>query len=186
MPQGQACLVTSGIIPALCLPTYTTNGVTEFAADHEATALGCLEQFQWCRAGLCGQWKSKADIQKEVFDVYTAEHDQTASQNGFEPWPELLRRLSVHEYLTSRTAWSKNGDLPLILNEPRPSSLIYWIETGWTDEVKGWFHRVFLSVLLTHQNDGTYVTEDEWTVPGTLSRLCGTALFRDGEFTNIN
>ncbi|KAN0121755.1 hypothetical protein V8E51_000081 [Hyaloscypha variabilis] len=181
--------------------------------NHEATALGCVEQFQYClpqshQSDYCTDWGTCNKAFSAIYDYLAAQfpggfngHASPAFEhwNGQIAWSlkEMLvlyksvcSSFAVQRYLRDRTLFLQT--VPLIkwglsVEDYR------WFEVDrepWVAEVETWFMKSFLSGILTIQ-DGSLFTVDD--LDSSFSpeyirewKLCGRVLLHDGDFTNIN
>jgi hypothetical protein len=180
-----------------------------FYPDHEATALGCVEQFQYCfPPSTCTDWGPRDEPFSAMFNYLGAQFP--GGFNGeispaFENWnnqfawslKEMLASFKsvymtfgVQRYLINRISHHKM--LPLVnwgvmLDDYR---LFDVDKEPWVVEVETWFMKAFLSGILSIQDGALYAVQD--LDPGFSSeyirewKLCGRILFHNEDFTNIN
>jgi hypothetical protein len=180
-----------------------------FYPDHEATALGCVEQFQYCfPPSPCTDWGLRDEPFSAMFNYLGAQFP--GGFNGdispaFENWNDqfawslkemlasfksVLMTFGVHQYLIYRIALHKMVPLAewgVMLDDYR------WFDVNrepWVVEVETWFMKAFLSGILSIQDGALYAILD--FDPGFSSeyirewKSCGRILFHNGDFTNIN
>ncbi|KAH7068937.1 hypothetical protein BKA63DRAFT_520342 [Paraphoma chrysanthemicola] len=164
------------------------NNYTRYA-DHEATALGCAEQFQFCRRKQqdCTPWGGDSSMIYRLLNI----SDKSSTPNDDERseaitlFQILPSAFSVYEYL----AWhigmltATTGAYPLIttyLGGPHT----------WAMQVETWFTKAILNAIL-HIRLGVKSPLDSDS--GQFSRkwkkksaLCGRILFQHSAYTNIN
>jgi len=180
-----------------------------FYPDHEATALGCVEQFQYCfPPSFCTNWGPRDEPFSAMFNYLEAQFPNGFNGDispAFENWNDqfawslkemlasfksVLMTFGVHRYLINRIALHKMVPLVkwgIMLNDYR------WFDVDrepWVVEVETWFMKAFLSGVLSIQNGALYAILD--FDPGFSSeyirewKLCGRILFHSKDFTNIN
>jgi hypothetical protein len=184
-----------------------------FYPDHEATALGCVEQFQYCfppspQSNPCTGWGStKAS--------FSAMHDSLAAQfpggfNGdvspeFEQWngqvalslKEMLalfqyvyKAFEVQDYLVKRTLVFNMVPLIKWGTSMTDYSSFEIDREPWVAEVETWFMKAWLSGILMIQDGAIFTILD---LNSSFSseylrewKLCGRILFHNEDFTNID
>jgi hypothetical protein len=183
-----------------------------FCADAEATALGCVEQFQYCfppgPSQPCTNWGahvSQVGVMLKLLEMqYTGPYggDVYAMAEHWNDQPglsfsEILAslgavpgRFSVYDYLNLRI--DMNQMVPLIQRKS-VSTQLRWIDDAseqWVLEVETWFRKAWLSGLLSIQDGALYMLTG--IGPGFSDKylrewlLCGRVLFHDQDFTNLN
>jgi hypothetical protein len=195
------------------IPFSDHPDIKSFYADAEATALGCVEQFQYCfpPSGFprpCTEWGARnaqfGGMLTYLAMQYTGPYKDSVFA-ALEDWndqfswsiSEMLalfklvpEKASVYNYLTMRIDFHKM--VPLIqrktlMEENR------WIDDAreqWVLEVETWFMKAWLSGLLSIQ-DGALYTISDFDAGFSDSylrewKLCGRILFHDKDFTNVN
>jgi hypothetical protein len=162
---------------------------SDFFADFEATALGCLEQFQYCISGSdhCTAWgsaSSRVHTLPESPDIaeYLASHLEV-----FVLFRKMPSTMSIFSYLAMRINFIQMVPLP-----PRMSEIcqLDGVEEHWVSLVETWFVKGFLDAIRFARNGARFSLEDlDPDPPISLKRdllLCARVLFRDGSYTNIN
>jgi hypothetical protein len=184
-----------------------------FYPDHEATALGCVEQFQYCLpqsplSNYCTDWGTCSKAFSAMYDYLAAQFPSGFNGDvspAFERWngqfawslKEMLvlyksvcPAFTVQRYLRDRTVLLQM--VPLIKWGVATEDYI-WFEVDrepWVAEVETWFMKSFLSGILTIQDGSLFTIEDLDSAfsPEYIRewKLCGRVLVHDGDFTNIN
>jgi hypothetical protein len=158
-------------------------------ADREATALGCAEQFQFCRRKQqdCTPWgrgSSMAYRLLNISDTSSTPNDDEKSE-AIALFRMLPASFSVYEYLAWHTGirTAMSGAYPVIA---RHSGGPY----TWEMQVETWFTKAILGAIL-HMRFGAKGPLDQDS--GQFSRewkkrsaLCGRILFQHSAYTNIN
>jgi hypothetical protein len=187
---------------------------TSAYADYEATALGCVEQFQFCvpqkqLPKFCSPWGAR---EQAIWDPlsYLGKDSLNGDWNHWmevlETWDgqsgisanELLssflllpRSVAVFDYITMRI--STFGMVPLIglygLN-PIQTQRAIDIREQWVLEVETWFMKSLLGGIFRVQ-DASFWTFQDFDPKFSEKyihdwSLCGRVLLRDGDYTNIN
>jgi hypothetical protein len=166
-------------------------------ADYEATALGCLEQFQLCArfpdiGEVCSDWGDRMTHATRFLRRLRSmgKFDDTIMIDYWIFQRFLPVLVSMQYYLYWRTRPHPGWKLPL-----RTSWGFYTFDnntTQWMEEVEMWFENSLLTGRLGIEELVKFRFEDD--LPGfeelikspAKQMLCGRILFRDGAFTNIN
>jgi len=202
--------------PTIRIPG-SPNPITSltFYPDHEATALGCVEQFQHCfpQSPLpkpCTDWGTYNDSFSAMFNSLAAQFP--GGFNGdispaFERWDDqfawslkemlasfntLLSVFEVHRYLIQRILLHKM--VPLTQWGRGPALADYRLfdvdREPWVVEVETWFMKALLGGILTIQDGALFaLTTPDSSFSSEYIRewiSCGRILFYNGDFTNIN
>lgn len=187
--------------------------VDSYCPDYEATALGCVEQFQYCFPPSplpipCTDWGARnqqfsamlnylsaqfsGDYNGDAHSVLEHSNDQfLLSVNEMLSLFKLFpARFSVYDYLTMRI------DVHKMVPLTRRKTLVEefrWLDDDteqWVIEVETWFMKAFLSGLLAIQDGALYtlLDLDSGFSPEYIRewKLCGRILFHNQDFTNIN
>jgi hypothetical protein len=187
---------------------------TSAYADYEATALGCVEQFQFCVPQMqlpkyCSPWGAR---EQSIWDPlqYLGKDSLNGDWNHWmevlEAWDDqsgvsanemlstfllLPRSVAVFDYVTSRI--SIFGIVPLIgLYGLNPIQVQRPIDTReqWVLEVETWFMKSLLGGIFRVQDASFWTFQDfDSKFSEKYVRdwsLCGRVLLRDGDHTNIN
>lgn len=173
-----------------------------FLPDYEATALGCLEQVQFCIPRLsgpifCTSWGHRYapfDQLQEFLISGLAGIDQAIFANSEQiafVFP-LTEAFSVYYYLALRNWWH---NLSLLLRAQTSSDRgSYSVDEPWTLEVETWFMKAIVNAIFRMRMGAKY-NFNNFTLFGKpysekkfLQQwaTCGRVLFRDGDYTNIN
>ncbi|KAH8645975.1 hypothetical protein BGZ60DRAFT_535758 [Tricladium varicosporioides] len=173
--------------------TINHNGekdVRNYYPDHEATALGCVEQYQYCisKASFCTSWGYLVDdlhtLGKHLKDDYLQSKEVL--------YQALIRnQLSVHGYLYSYASRMAKLESSHVTTQYQTSEATISNES-WVTEVEIWFMKTILISIFNIQtqvrysmaNDPWYYLDfDTWR---NRPVLCDLILFHDAGYTNIN
>lgn len=166
------------------------NDNITYYADREATALGCAEQFQFCRSNqkYCTAWGRGSSMAYRLFN--SSDSSSRPNDDEIADIVALFRMLpagfSIYDYLALHVAFPRamTGAFPLIA----PINL--WDTNSWDLQVKTWFTKAMLNAIL-YIRFGVKAPLDrdsqrfsrEWK---KKSALCGRVLFQHPGYTNIN
>jgi hypothetical protein len=160
-----------------------------FVPDYEATALGCLEQFQFCipSHNFCTPWGQRSQEISEVIRELTIWQDTESLADIMLLFHSLPTMLSVYDYLS----WRCFNTVPLT---PRPrwtgSETYIHNREQWVTEIETWFMKGILEAFITIQNGAlSNVKPYKPGIDMDFERefsLCARILFREGAYTNIN
>ncbi|KAH7088977.1 hypothetical protein FB567DRAFT_619837 [Paraphoma chrysanthemicola] len=158
-------------------------------ADHEATALGCAEQFQFCRREQqhCTPWGRGSSMIYRLLNISAT--SSTPNDDEKSEAITLFRMLpaafSVYDYLTWHIGMpaATSGAYTLI-------STYLGSPNTWALQVETWFTKAILNAIL-HMRLGVEAPLDsdsgryprEWK---KKSALCGRILFRHSAYMNID
>jgi hypothetical protein len=182
------------------VPWEDTDGRFRFLPDQEATALGCLENFQYCIAGsqFCTSWGTLSERLGEVEEQLKKEQDTNSVEDL---WISrmLTEELLVHEYFLQRAPFMfHNKNVPFTL--PNPLELKWKAYTfdmsfamDWTGEVKEWLLRGIEKAMLQVQHGALIDIKRKYfrapyyqeTFIGHET-LCDRVLFADINYTNVH
>jgi hypothetical protein len=169
-----------------------TNSNDIFYADHEATALGCSEQYQFCRTdpSHCTTWAEDSRAAYEFLDnpdpsIEPRDEVEADIITLFRMFPSLF---SVYEYASWRVVGLPGTLLPLITPTNRFGE--YENTDRWVVEVETWFTKAILEALFITQYGARWpLDQDSQNYSMAFKRksgLCGRILFRNSGYTNIN
>jgi hypothetical protein len=178
-------------------PFYSARVFSEgyYYPDYEATALGCVEQYQFCLPKSrqpCTDWNSPYDgSQAWPFRSYLQKH------RGTEAADEMLRMIriqieSAKEASITMFLNNRRGTQVLLTSSARMLAEVPQIDADeqWILEVQSWLERAFLRhkfrILGTL---GSKEKDSQGSPPGSpLDRawICDRALFINGDFTNTD
>ncbi|KAF2731938.1 hypothetical protein EJ04DRAFT_566407 [Polyplosphaeria fusca] len=184
--------------PFLAAHNADEENPSSFYADHEATALGCSEQFQFCHSSLnnCTSWTKQsfksADQLLDNLDLSIEPHDDIQADviAFFRMAPFLF---SVHTYLRWRSTNADPDEVAIPLIFPKA-----WILEGndynnrelWVTEVQVWFAKAILGGILSTRHGARWPLEIETERYSLAFKrkygLCGRILFRHAGYTNIS
>ncbi|EPE32845.1 hypothetical protein GLAREA_05857 [Glarea lozoyensis ATCC 20868] len=182
------------------VPHKILLGPTYYLPDQEATALGCLESFQYCVAAshFCTSWGTLSERLDEVEEELKKEQDISTIEDV---WVSrmLTEELSVHEYFLQRTPWMfHNKNVPFTLPDPLE---VKWeghpmgqtLTTDWRGEVKEWLLKGIEKTMLQVQHGALIdIKRKYYNAPfyqNTLAgheTLCDRVLFAHMSYTNIH
>jgi len=155
--------------------------------DYEYTAMACVEQHRLCHSvpsGTCTEFTSSQEAQWQFANQEGSRMDEATAQE-LEAFQEI-GSLDVSNFLGSR------GISALLPSQP---NIRNWINIQidpiqqWTWDVQAWFESSFLlfRVHLFAVITGDRVGLGPITMPEQVrDKICGHALFMDGDYTNIN
>jgi hypothetical protein len=170
----------------------SSRNMVVFYPDHEATALGCLEQYQYCvpSASFCTPWGPLSAHSGAIANHPSIEHDLASLAEIYVLFRLLPSAFSIFDYLAMRTEW--HGMTPLARSGLRIDMSNFFInpEEQWVTEVDLWFMKSILDAILFVQYGAQFHIKDITPeFPMWLKKeisLCARILFRDGDHTNIN
>jgi hypothetical protein len=177
-----------------------------FTPDFEATALGCLEQFQFCVSGsnFCTSWGMISE-QMRATKSHLERQSNKALLDGLWLFEIFAEVLSVLEYLLVRNGGQYG--VPLALLSPWQRRLfnqggaLWDAKDQWATEVETWFTKGILNAILFTQKGTRYSLPRLHKYPhGEADRywsderqqyykkylICDRILFHDSDYTNIN
>jgi len=191
------------------LPNGLGSGQTSVYADYEATALGCVEQFQFCVPEMqfpsfCSQWGAREQNFWETLQYLGQDYLSQDLVPTLETWDDqsgatasemlalflyLPRSLAVFDYIGTRI--QIYDKVPLI-EKTAFNPIQRWVDTKeqWVLEAETWFMKAFLGAIFLVQ-DATFWNFKDFE-PGFSEKyirewsLCGRVLLRDGDYTNVN
>jgi len=179
--------------------------VSKYCPDSEATALGCLDQFQYCITGsesFCTSWGFGKE---ELVSMRKVLEKQMDIASLADLWAFYIARdtLSLHHYLRMRqTSVSGNADPFSEIKSDYTSAI--WGSGGtsttatvakdqWAIEVETWFMKAILEAILDLQLGPRYnivgppaQTRDKWDYSDHTMEACRRILFRNLNYTSIN
>jgi hypothetical protein len=174
-----------------------------FLPDHEATALVCVEQYQFCIPRLsgpifCTLWghTTQCSVQLVTFlRSGLASQDQgyfsLAEMATF--FLELTEASAVYRYLALRNKMHSLS--PLLRGRTSNTNNIYHLDEPWTLEVETWFTKAIVNMIFRAKMGAKYHLanfhrfnfEPEFEKAFIQQwATCGRILFRNGDYTNIN
>ncbi|KAJ9660435.1 hypothetical protein H2198_002553 [Neophaeococcomyces mojaviensis] len=175
-----------------------------YLPDYEATALGCVEQYQFCvprssRSTYCSQWgfttQAWADIQEVLVPDETAPlEDLYDIMERIASFDELIRSTTVYGHLALRNTMH---DLTRLLRDQSSNNRFNELESEpWTLEVETWFMKAILNAIFRIRMGAKYrvsswrqFEESDPEFERYISQrwsTCGRVLFRDPDYVNIN
>lgn len=165
-----------------------------YYADHEATGLGCLEQFQFYtpKYDFSTSWGLLSE-QLLAMREYLDEKEDSAATEELSELEIIPNSLSIHDYLIKRppTYYA----IPLTHQFRGFLAEIQNTNEQWITEVETWFMKGIVKAILYVQGGARfkiiYVRFDEgggYTGPGHVQdySFCDRILFYDGNHTNIS
>lgn len=169
------------------------NG-TYYYPDHEATAMGCAEQYQICfgdHPDLCTAWQAIDVGYWDMIALYASLYavgDVDSANDVFPVIAKLIRTVSVHRYLLAR-----RGTKALLASLWRQSEVITNIDRKeqWVHELKAWFETSILMArfgFLEMVKRTTTPSQDEVDASKSflfINGICGRVLFRSGNYSNF-
>lgn len=218
LPRSRAEYAMDDLLPMLQLPDASPflivyrGGATEFLSpvddpffsahnldkwmnltyypDYEATALGCAEQFQFCRnhGRDCTPWGRRSTPVYRLFNFSgpsnTPNGDEVADILAL--FRMLPTAFSVEDYLADRLAVPMGyaGVFPLV------STSLIWGPESWVLQLETWFTKAILgAILYIRYGVKAPLDKDGERLDGEWKRkfaLCGRVLFQHPGYTNIN
>jgi hypothetical protein len=164
------------------------NDNKTFYADHEATALGCIEQFQFCLEGSvgCTDWGQRSTPINGLAKLLELSRDDASLFDITTLFKSLPAMFSVHDYVAVRV--DLISMVPLITVEVW--NRVESSQERWVTEVETWFIKGILDAILYARYGARFplnkVSENLEPKLKKEHSLCGRILFRDGRYTNIN
>jgi hypothetical protein len=164
-----------------------------YCPDQEATALGCLDQAQFCihDSEFCTPWGAGYEEVQAMWDTFKKEEDFTSMADI---WAFSIARdsLSLYRYLGMR---QRSSSVPL--NTVGSDTLRdIWrpkiAKDQWVTEVETWFARAITQSILEVQIGPRYNSAFTFHLKSTFPDLdveystCSRILFRNANHTNIN
>ena len=192
-------------------PDYTNTSM--YIADYEATALGCIEQFQYCFPPSplpvpCTHWGARGSqfsvMLEYLIHQYPCQYngdtrsllEHSTDQNllSVNEMFSLFRLVhiyfTIYDFLAIRIKYYEMNPLK------QPTRVIEynrWVDDDkeqWIIEVETWFMKALLGGILAIQDGALYTLRD---LDSGFSeaylcewKLCGRILFHSPDFTNIN
>jgi hypothetical protein len=171
-------------------PLYAAHNQQDgfYVPDHEATAIGCVEQYRLCMSdkSFCTTWGFSTDIMMEMLEWGRANGKwiEDLAYDLLFIYPFFIDLGSVERYLSLRT-----GPQVLLTSLLRIRDEIQFLHTSeqWILEAHAWFVTAFLnarySLLQVVRRQGEKregVTQEPWL------KLCQTILFRSQDHTNVD
>ncbi|KAE9374249.1 hypothetical protein N431DRAFT_533029 [Stipitochalara longipes BDJ] len=165
-----------------------------FYPNHEATALSCVEQFQYCLpqspvSNYCTDWGGFNGDVSPAFEHWNSQFAWSLKEMLF-LYKSVCSAFAVQRYLRDRTVLLK---IVQLIKWGTSMGDYRWFEVGreqWVAEVETWFMKSSLSGILTVQDGSIFTIEDLDSAfsPEYIRelKLCGCILLHDGDFTNIN
>jgi hypothetical protein len=171
----------------------TSSGVGDYAPDYEATALGCVEQYQYCLdkkpRKMCTHFNSSNDMINAALFILALENTgDLKAVTDFKLSTYALTHVgSVRSYLTVQT-----GTKLLLTSIFRRGDHVAYIDPleQWVQEVQTWFETSFLRArfywLQVVQPEGTPPQKPNISNPFDRVHLCDRILFFDDDYSNID
>jgi hypothetical protein len=170
-----------------------------YCPDREATALGCLEQYQYCveESKFCTTWGFRQEQFSKVKQALEKENDAFSLMDIW-VFETARSALSVHNYLSVRQG--EYRPLPLMrqgLMENTGDQKSMYEKEAWVAEVHTWFMKNILESIMTLQMGGRHEMRRSFEhhtsnhsgsngPPGAEHSSCDRILFRNSDYTNIN
>lgn len=167
---------------------------SSYYADYEATALGCLEQFRYCTPsdGFCTPWGVDGEEAATLLERLKKNDKFSTPLNLFFIYPHLPFMLSVYHYLSFRTTpptyvpltqFGLTSDEFVVIHQDTKDQ--------WAAEVETWFTKATLSTVLKVKTAAEFQifssrNSSNKEVHRQLAPLCGSILFRSGDYTNLS
>ena len=180
--------------------------------DHEATALGCVEQFQYCFPPSdlpypCTDWGPRNEqfsAMATFLSLYVpgfTDDPIAALEHGDDQFAWSLNEMytffkittdkfAIYDYLASRIHYHKG--IPLIRQKDIivENRVLDHYEEQWMIEVETWFMKAYLTGILSIQDAALFSILDldsRFSLEyGQKWKLCSRILFHNNNFTNIN
>jgi hypothetical protein len=171
-------------------PLYASHekiGSGYHVPDREATALGCVEQYNLCLAehSICTNWSTDLESVVQTLMTYVNISGITplAMDLGF-IYPHFTSWGSMRNYFRYRS-----GSRVLLTSAMRNGLFVEFIDPKeqWIKEVQAWFVTGFLysrySLLQVVRKNGTEETEDGLE---ETRKICRLVLFQSSSYTNVD
>ncbi|PMD32158.1 hypothetical protein L207DRAFT_610168 [Hyaloscypha variabilis F] len=184
-----------------------------YIADYEATALGCIEQFQYCFPPSplpvpCTNWGARGSEFSAMLEYLSYQYsgqyngdihsllEHSTDQNllsvneMFSLFRLVPMNFAIYDFLAIRI---KYYEMNLLKRPKRVVEYNRWpddYKEQWIIEVETWFMKALLGGILAIQDGALYTLRD--LDPGFSEaylrewKLCGRILFHSPDFTNIN
>jgi hypothetical protein len=168
------------------------SSFTVYLPDYEITALGCVEQYQFCFHGdvhFCTSWGGQQDSLIPLFEILLNLGDLDSAYDLTLFHLELVHTATVQRYLLAR-----RGTQSLLSSQYRSNQLINFIDPKeqWVKEVTAWFETAFLQArygefhLLQRDRPPKDFPEEILALKKKFGETCNRILFFDGNYTNID
>jgi hypothetical protein len=171
----------------------SSHRASSFYADREATALCCVEQFQYCtrNGGFCSACAKGTQELGKIAKHPSVVEDLPTFSELLVSFRMLPAYIGVYGYLTTAIEW--HSMVPLSRSNP-------WIHMKsvsfnssidhWAAEVESWFNKASFHGLLQVRN-GMRISSKGWAKSADMNykreyALCGRILFPSDNHTNIN
>jgi hypothetical protein len=170
-----------------------------FVADHEASSLGCFEQYQYCYkhrndTTYCTDWDRGSNggyqLLSHIVDVDDNEpFDLDTAGEILVSLTRLPAAFSIFSYLATRIEWHNMA--PLSHREFAKDGIMPNMDPQeqWIFEVKVWFRKAILAAIFDVRMAVLFPLKTLDPPLAWLAKeysLCDRILFRDSDFTNIN
>ncbi|KAM6516770.1 hypothetical protein FALCPG4_014943 [Fusarium falciforme] len=165
---------------------------TTCIADHEATAIGCIEQFSICSNDLdyCTPWLTSRLAPQLIRYLLDEKGFEAPSREVQILMSSMMGWLSVYEYIGMVTWLDRRvpvtdytGAMGILRHSPFKGKEL------WAEEVKTWCRKALLAGLLHAQLGARFFiwnTDDDDPKWKKDYGLCGRVLFRDPDHVNID
>ena len=186
---------------------------TRYASDYEATAIGCLDQFQICvpyhgkPIGACSAWHRQGHIVRELLDIHTTDEETTdlaerklaAFIDAYTYLTTAVPTLSMYHALALRHVVYEGARI--IRTSFLRATTGFQREDAnsqWASEVEEWFMKALVDTIISLRASARYSTIDHESATGIAMRkafgenirhewiACDMVLLRDSGYTNIN
>jgi len=166
--------------------------VTVYFPDYEITAMGCVEQYQFCvhqEPAICTPWGGQQDNMIPLFKILIDLGDPDSAYDLTLFHLNLVDTATVQRYLLAR-----RGTQSLLSSQYRSNKLINCVDAKeqWVAEVTAWFETAFLQArygefrLLQRDRPPREFPEEIISLRKVFEEVCNRILFFDGKYTNIN
>jgi hypothetical protein len=176
-------------------PFYAAHGSSNsvsglWTPDYEATALGCVEQYQYClkqEQPLCTNWGHTIDGVQDLFILLLNNGEGGAAWDLIRVHSRFVFKGSLFNYLHVR-----RGTQVLLTSIYRLSEVVPYINPTeqWVSEVQAWFETAFLrarfTMLSVVQRAGPRTKQPDLDEAVDPTYLCDRILFLDDNYTNVD
>jgi hypothetical protein len=167
---------------------HNSDGSGSYIPDHEATALGCVEQFRLClkdESFVCTGWRGRLVVTDLLFLAYpNVTKDTELLQDLLFVYIFFTDLATVQQYLFLRpgtqvllSSFFRSGDQMPVFHQ----------KEQWTLELEAWFVTAFLNaryaLLQIVRRNGS---ERAPNTPKPMLKLCKTILYQNNDYTNLD
>lgn len=170
---------------------YSTDPIA-YLPDHEITALGCIEQYQFClheQPVWCTPWSGEQDNLSGLSNTLKDKNDYDSERDLLLFHLNIVFTATVQRYLLAR-----RGTQALLASQYRSLEVVRYIDPKeqWIAEVTAWFETAFLQIrygefnLLMTDRPPDQIPDEFRNMTEVFRDVCNRIIFLDGNHTNIS